>query len=419
MQRGKNCVRNSAIFAGRGAREWNADSASADFPSRPITKRCACYRQIEDDMLRTAAAIFASTLVVAAAFGDTPRYAATALPVPRSSVYGGVDRVSDTGTVFGSFETLDSGQSYAYLAEWTTDSLKILRNQSDGLFTAEGVNSQGVFSGTSAQGAVIFDGAGFHPLAPSPYAAVDAELHAWSINARGDVVGWWRPVGVENSSGILWTNSAAQALENFLPVRINDEQQIAGSLYHDDGSQTAAIWQGGRVRDLGVEPVRGINTGAALEVNARGEAICTGVTLAAPGSAASFVHHSFVWRDGAYLELPPLNDSGAGALALGMNDFGDIVGEANGSAVLWRDGTVYDLNSIVTNNLGIHLDSARDINNLGQVVGIGSSNGEIHAFLLDPVDVPEPSMFLSVLLGMNALRRPRTPSFWTAGGRVG
>jgi probable HAF family extracellular repeat protein len=75
--------------------------------------------------------------------------------------------------------------------------------------------------------------------------------------------------------------------------------------------------------------------------------------------------------------------------AYGINDNGVVVGVSRDTsnqdiAFLWRNGTIYDLNELVDLEAGWVLEYANDINNTGQIVGIGELNGSNHAFLLNP-----------------------------------
>lgn len=98
----------------------------------------------------------------------------------------------------------------------------------------------------------------------------------------------------------------------------------------------------------------------------------------------------------------------------GINDLGQIVGEFNGpglGAFFFSSATgMLNLNARIDPATGWILQSAFDINNVGQIVGYGTHNGLTRAFLLTPVAVPEPSALavvgLAAVCGL-ALRRIR------------
>lgn len=74
--------------------------------------------------------------------------------------------------------------------------------------------------------------------------------------------------------------------------------------------------------------------------------------------------------------------------ALGINDSGATVGYiANPSshAVLWQNGQVIDLNTLIPPGAGWELTQAVDINNQGWIIGNGNLNGSPRGFVLIPI----------------------------------
>jgi probable HAF family extracellular repeat protein/autotransporter-associated beta strand protein len=61
-----------------------------------------------------------------------------------------------------------------------------------------------------------------------------------------------------------------------------------------------------------------------------------------------------------------------------------VAGGANHAFVSYSGGAAADLNDLIPAGSGWILNFARGINNAGQIVGFGTSNGEQHAFLLTP-----------------------------------
>jgi probable HAF family extracellular repeat protein len=101
---------------------------------------------------------------------------------------------------------------------------------------------------------------------------------------------------------------------------------------------------------------------------------------------------------------------GTNSSALALNAAGQVVGTSDVSqaarhAFLYSNGSMIDLNSAISSQVGLTLTTATGINDLGQIVGTGvDANGNPHAFLLtsqgadpptptlgDPTPVPEPS----------------------------
>lgn len=98
-------------------------------------------------------------------------------------------------------------------------------------------------------------------------------------------------------------------------------------------------------------------------------------------------NRAIVWTFGGQnytYELLPCSDE-AEAEACGINNAGDIVGTADGRAVLWDATThgIVELNSEWTAAGGWNLLSARDINDAGLIVGAGMLDGATRGFVLD------------------------------------
>src|SRR5689334_14190641 len=80
---------------------------------------------------------------------------------------------------------------------------------------------------------------------------------------------------------------------------------------------------------------------------------------------------------------------------LGMNNLGDIVGASIDGpdpltgvpkAVLWDDGVITELDTVVPTGTSLFLLTAFMVNDRGQVAGFGVdlNTGEVHAFLATP-----------------------------------
>lgn len=103
-------------------------------------------------------------------------------------------------------------------------------------------------------------------------------------------------------------------------------------------------------------------------------------------------------------KLPGFNFS----RAFGINNAGVIVGSASRvgaqTAIIYANGQLVDLNTLLDPSVtGWTLLEARGINDNGQIVGTGRINGEIQAFVLNPV--PEPGTMIALGVGLLALRK--------------
>jgi len=105
------------------------------------------------------------------------------------------------------------------------------------------------------------------------------------------------------------------------------------------------------------------------------------------------VIHSFLWTKetgmqdlgaypGAIVTVPPCCNT--------INNKGQIVGFAidgttfESRALIWLDGVMTDLNALIPANSGWYLSNASSINDSGEIAGVGTINGETHAFLATP-----------------------------------
>lgn len=120
--------------------------------------------------------------------------------------------------------------------------------------------------------------------------------------------------------------------------------------------------------------------------------------------------HAFLWNNGVIHDLGALPGD-PDSEALGINAQGQVIGfsgefsvgnfpSSGISAVLWQNGTITDLNTLIPADSGLHLLAPCAIDQVGHIAGYavedyasgdsslarveGNYSGEIHAFLLTP-----------------------------------
>ncbi len=94
----------------------------------------------------------------------------------------------------------------------------------------------------------------------------------------------------------------------------------------------------------------------------------------------------FVYRNGSYTQFPY-------GLAQAINDSGVVVGELDSNPTMSGGEYAFiydpvrgvrDLNTLIPTGSGWELLSAEDINDVGQIIGIGRLNGNVKSFILTP-----------------------------------
>ncbi|NJS12818.1 MAG: DUF3466 family protein [Microcoleus sp. CSU_2_2] len=163
---------------------------------------------------------------------------------------------------------------------------------------------------------------------------------------------------------------------------INNKGVIVGQIdsdgLNDKTVNTAALWEKGadgkyQLTDLGNFGAEGA---IARDINDAGQVI--GWT--AGGTGATATSSPFLWQDGQKINLGSFG--GATGQTAGINQFGQVVGYSQDSvrqdrAFVWNNGTIKDLNSLVTTNPSFNgskvtLTRASGINNFGDISAYGT-----------------------------------------------
>lgn len=228
----------------------------------------------------------------------------------------------------------------------------------------------------------------------------------WGVNNDGHVVGasWRSSLGRDR--GYVWDGSAMIDLGSLTPsgwsvaLAINNGGMIAGS-----ANDLPVRWVNQTIEPLPMPP--NATHGTVNAINEKGHA--AGYTYRSSGNDLD----ATLWVDGQAIVLGYLGGRNE-SVALGLNDHGEVVGEAKFSgtsgnlrAFLFRDNAMHDLTELV-GAPGWTLEQAYAINNRGQIVGVGRLAGERRAFLATPV--PEPTAcatLLSAAVAMLIVQSPR------------
>jgi probable HAF family extracellular repeat protein len=153
----------------------------------------------------------------------------------------------------------------------------------------------------------------------------------------------------------------------------------------------AVLWRNGNAIDLGNLGGDGRFTGIyATGLNDDGQVVGTSDTT----GDASF--HAFLWQQGHITDLGTLPGD-AYSSATSISNDGMVLGISISAsfsprAMLWRNGTATDMNTLVPQNTALYLQSACSINDKGEIIGFAalkSNPSESHAYLAKPVENDE------------------------------
>lgn len=208
----------------------------------------------------------------------------------------------------------------------------------------------------------------------------------YGINNAGQVVGWSQTStgqhhaflysdGKMQDIGPLTTSngSSAEARD------INDNGLIVGYL-SDNINERAVRWENGILYDLNVPSNHSIANSVSN-------------TNYVAGSFYTMTNyqHGFLWLNGSTTDIGTLSNTDS-TDALSVNDAGVVVGSSykvgqpntNVTAIIYQNGKIQDLNSLIPANSGWVLARAVSINNKGQILVGGSLNGQPHFAILTP-----------------------------------
>ncbi|MGE5735237.1 MAG: hypothetical protein ACM34E_09125 [Acidobacteriota bacterium] len=200
----------------------------------------------------------------------------------------------------------------------------------------------------------------------------------------------WDPVNGMTDLGTLGGSLAGSEVANLQGALNNRGQVVGGSYLAGDQTFHPFLWTNpGPMQDLGT---LGGDNASASGINDAGQVI--GVSDL-PGK----VHHAFLFSNGVMNDLDTLHGDSF-STASSINSSGQIVGQSchqscenhvQNRAVLWENGSIFDLNTLIEGgHAGLTLSLAFAINDHGEIAGIGRPPGCFadtacsHIFLLIP-----------------------------------
>jgi probable HAF family extracellular repeat protein len=149
----------------------------------------------------------------------------------------------------------------------------------------------------------------------------------------------------------------------------------------------AVLWQDGQPVDIG--SLGGVAWNTPMAIDDRGDVV--GFANATAAAGGSFDVHAFLWTKAAGMQDLGTLPGDMTSQALGVNDRGEVVGTScdagfNCRGVIWRDGRISDLNTLVAAGYAGTLTAANDINASGRITGqaFDPMSGSLVAFVARP-----------------------------------
>jgi len=325
----------------------------------------------------SAVLLFSAILsCAAAAQGNSHACAAShykIIPLPILPV-----RINDSGVVIGTTARADEDHQAAF---WTEKDGPQILDLPAGFTAAEpkGINAKGDIVGTAWQEASKHSAfrysQGKLSLLPEHQAA------AMAINDAGTFAGQV----AEHLT--LWANGKSTQLGDCcggIVHSINAKEQVVGQINDKDGHYSAFVWD--PTHDIQLVPAPHSANSTALSINGSGHILLQSFTP----------NVIYVVRNGK--SSPVALSPEFASQPLSMNDCDVIVGEFGAAsdfnhAFIWDSKSGFrDLNKLADTGAEWTLESALDINNRGEIVGIGDRGGQQDVgFLLVPEPRPQKS----------------------------
>lgn len=273
----------------------------------------------------------------------------------------------------------------------------------------------------------------------------------YGVNANGWVVGQSKD-GEDNNIAFRWTDGGGMVNMGTLggttsvANKINNSNEIVGTSFLEGGGFQAFTWndtdgmvgvgpsnsngydinESGQITgswlDGGSPSLFRYTPGSGNELLGRPEDTvqATGLGIADNGDIVGYAsptgstYFAFLFSGSDFTALDGLFNYDT--RARDINNLGQIVGSSwltdsaeDSQAVIWDNSTTaVNLNTLIDGALGWNLMYAYGINDLGQITGYGMIGGEVHAYRLTPV--PEPATMIALGLGALGLAFRRRKS---------
>jgi probable HAF family extracellular repeat protein len=169
-------------------------------------------------------------------------------------------------------------------------------------------------------------------------------------------------------------------------LAISEDGSVIGLSTNEQELSRAFLWKNGSMQDLGGSI--GGQEAAATAITESGQIV------GFASLAGEVLHHAVLWKRPGEIADLGAPDPSVCSMALSINTRTQIVGQsydcascASIHALLWDNGSLFDLNDLIPRGAPLTLQFAENVNDRGEIAGQGSdANGDLHAFLLIPCD---------------------------------
>jgi probable HAF family extracellular repeat protein len=261
-----------------------------------------------------------------------------------------------SGTALAGWTVTDLG----VMTDWGTSNATAINN--NGQIVGYASTGEYTSSGLDIEHAVLWQNGTITDLGVIGGTSASLSSYAYGINDNGQIVGTAQITGGSTSNAFLYSGGSMLDLGVVGSANgINNNGQVVGSGYNNHAFIRNID---GTFQDLGYLSTYTGTRSSGQAINSSGQAAAyEGIGMGQGASAKAFL-----WGNGSRQGLGTLG--GSGSVAYGINDVGQVVGMASTSgdlythAFLWNSGTIQDLGTLGDSS------QANGINNNGQVVGM-------------------------------------------------
>lgn len=306
--------------------------------------------------------------------------------------------INNSGVVVGDSVSANGKTQGFVWSKWWPNNGKMLGLKNSSSATA--IDSSGVILGQSKNN----KGATWTSYSPSSNGKKinSKATMAYNINDNGQVLAS-RGDPSQTMIYSVWGGHNPVKAGGDMDIKYASDVNTSGHVIGETSLGTPYIWD---MYNDSTELISSIS-GSATDINRSNEVVGTkNADVTENGKIINAGQkQAYVYKNGEVIELGYVG-VGSSSEAYAINEDGIVVGTSNGNAFVWSaDYGMLNLNDLLADGSEwSNLSVASDINDLGQIVGWGTINGETHSFVIsDIVAAPEPKLIFILGLVVSVL----------------